>query len=305
MKKTRNATISLARTPSLFSFSMHPIMVGMKILIDNLESKGLVSVAYPGELRLAVERSMEAWRRVCDLPEEVRMRFPYNNAEGMGVGYELKKTPGSTLDIKEDFHFTQGSKKWLLKAGKATEHKAIVEFLRSADGLVELMKPLVRGFAERVEKVFSIPGFSQDVAENSDQWFVRFLHYFDGAKEGEEIAKAHADKSGFTLHLYESDSGLEYLDRNYQWQDMKVSSGETAIIPGMRGQYRSKGKLKATFHRVVATPETAVAGRYSMVAFIHLKNTPAYDKAGAGRLQEFKPGFNYEMPFEEFAKLFK
>jgi isopenicillin N synthase-like dioxygenase len=277
----------------------------METKIENLETSGVVNMPYPPALRKAVERTMKAWKKVCELPEEVRTKFPYNSEDGIGVGYELKKTHGSTLDIKEDFHFAQGSQDWLIKAGEVSGDEAIKEFVSSADGLVELMKPAVVSFAGNVERTFSVPGFSQEVAESSDQWVVRFLHYFGGAKEGEEIAKAHADKSGFTLHLYESHPGLQYLDKGHDWKEMKISSGETAIIPGMRGQYRSQGRLKATFHRVVATEETAKTGRYSAVAFIHLKNTPAYDKARAGRLQEFEPGFNYEMPFEEFKKLFK
>jgi hypothetical protein len=35
-----------------------------------------------------------------------------------------------------------------------------------------------------------------------------------------------------------------------------------------------------------------------------LKNTPKYDKASHGRLQEKAPGFNYEMLQAEFEKLF-
>ncbi len=135
-------------------------------------------------------------------------------------------------------------------------------------------------------------------------WFVRFLHYFGGRKEGDEIATPHVDKSGFTLHLYESDPGLQYLDFAKQWRDMPVSLGETAIIPGMRLQYRSQNRLKAIYHRVIATEKVAQQGRFSVVCFIHLKNTPEYNKQKAGRLQEFPPGFNYDMPFSEFSKLF-
>ena len=136
-------------------------------------------------------------------------------------------------------------------------------------------------------------------------WFLRFIHYFGGRREDDEIATSHADKCGFTLHLMESDPGLQFLDFQNKWNDVPVSTGETVIIPGMRLQYRSKNELKALYHRVVATPETAEAGRFSMVLFVHLCRTPEYDKKRAGRLQEFPPGFNYEMPFEEFSKLFK
>lgn len=122
---------------------------------------------------------------------------------------------------------------------------------------------------------------------------------------GEEIASSHVDKSAFTLHLYESHPGLERLSYDGGWESMPVSEGETAIIPGMRLQYRSENRIKATCHRVVATETTAAVGRFSAVCFIHPKNTPEYDKASAGRLQEFGPGFNYTLPWNEFSRLFK
>ncbi len=86
---------------------------------------------------------------------------------------------------------------------------------------------------------------------------------------------------------------------------MPVSESRTVIIPAMQLQLRSKGKLRALWHRVVATPETAKAGRYSAVCFVQLKNTSKYDKEKWGRLQEMEEGFNYNMSPQEFAKFFK
>ncbi len=86
---------------------------------------------------------------------------------------------------------------------------------------------------------------------------------------------------------------------------MPVSGNETVIIPAMQMQLRSGGDLNALCHRVIATPETAVHGRYSAVCFVQFKNTPKYDKDRCGRLQEKVPGFNYEMSHQEFERLFK
>ena len=276
--------------------------------IQKFKTEGLVNVSYPAELRNAVEVAMNSWKKFCELPEEVRIKFPYlpNSVNGSvsGVGYELKKVPGATLDQKEDFHFTLAKEQELLDTANSISNEIAAQLIVDAKKLTEGIQILVNDFALKVEKEFSIEGFADEIERSHDVTIIRFLHYFGGASTGEEIAKAHSDKSGFTLHLYESDPGLQYLDRSYNWQEMPVSHEETVIIPGMRGQYRSKGELKATSHRVIATSDTAKTGRYSAVAFVHLKDTPQYNKAGAGRLQEFKPGFNYEMPFEEFSKLF-
>jgi isopenicillin N synthase-like dioxygenase len=276
----------------------------MNISLERFVSEGVVSVVYPGELRGAVEKAVASWREFTLLPEAVKTKFPYIHVGGTGLGYELKKVSGARLDLKEDFHVAWGAREELKRAAKETGIPLALQLVEDALVMTSLMNPLVNNFGEEVEKKFLIDEFGKEVRESNDIAVVRFIHYFGGSKVGDEIAKAHADKSGFTLHLYESDSGLEYLDRSYAWQAMPVSQEETVVIPGMRGQYRSRGLLKATYHRVVATQATAQEGRYSAVAFIHLKDTPAYNKAGAGRLQEFDSGFNYEMPFGEFSRLF-
>ncbi len=275
-----------------------------KYSIGDLEMKGLVRVSYPADLRQSVERAVESWKSFCALPEATRKLFPYNSAAGMGVGYELKQTPGANLDVKEDFHFTLGSEGWIFGVAEEMKSPTVSRFVEDARSLAHAMEPLVLDFAQSLERQFALTGLVQEVADSKGSWFVRFLHYFGGRKPGDEIATPHADKSGFTLHLYESDPGLQYLDFKKAWQEMPVSAGETVIIPGMRMQYRSRNQLKALYHRVVATAETAAQGRFSAVVFVHLNRTPAYNKQKSGRLQEFQPGFNYEMPFEEFSRLF-
>lgn len=272
--------------------------------VGDLETRGLVHISYPVDLQSGVQKAVESWKNFCGENEAIKSQFPYNSNASMGVGYELKKVQGTGLDVKEDFHFTMGSKDWIMETAASIGDEKMIRFAKDAEGLVSLMEPLVLNFAQRAEKEFGLVGLEKEVRASKDMWFVRFLHYFGGRKEGDEIAAAHADKSGFTLHLYESDLGLQYLDFKKQWIDMPVSSGETAIIPGMRLQYRSENRLKAVYHRVMATEKTAQQGRFSVVCFIHLKNTPEYNKQKSGRLQEFLPGFNYDMPFDEFSKLF-
>lgn len=314
-KKTFKSLPSLPRRPSLFlnpgadrvedGCSFYSLREVPMTRIEDLGSVGFCAVEYPDKLQRAVARCVVAWKAFCALPEEVRRKFPYDPSGGLGVGYELKKIPGATLDMKEDFHFTMASEEWLKEESKKV-HPVAEAFVKNLAELASFMKPLVTSFAGAVEHHYLLPGFTDEIQGNAGQWFLRFLHYFPGAEKGNEIAKAHADKSGFTLHFYESAPGLQYLDRSYQWQDIAMSPHRTVILPGMRGQYRSAGKLKATFHRVIATEETAKTGRFSAVAFIHPDHrTPQYDKAGVGRLQEMKLGFNYKMPFGEFAKLFK
>ena len=275
----------------------------MKTNIQNLKTNGLVAVPYPAELRRAVEITAKAWKKFCALPLETKKGLPYSNS-GAGVGYELKDGVGVKADRKENFDVTTAGKDWVRTYAQAIENSTALDFVQLATDLVGLLKPIILDFARECEKEFNLPGFVDEVAQSEDAFFVRFIHYFGDTEVGNEIATAHADQSGFTLHLFESDPGLQCLTYDGTWIDMPVSAHETVIIPDMQMQLRSKGELKALCHRVIATPETAQRGRFSAVLFVQFKHTPKWDKATQGRLQEREPGFNYSMSHGDFSKLF-
>jgi isopenicillin N synthase-like dioxygenase len=161
-------------------------------------------------------------------------------------------------------------------------------------------------FARKVEDEAGVEGLVEEVKMGKPYWILRYLHYFGNQTEGEEIAAPHADKGGFTLHLYESDEGLEHFcmqDRT--WKPMPVYSHQTVIIPAIQLQLLSEGELKALYHRVVATEKTAVTGRYSMVCFIPFQNTPMYNKKTYGSMQTHPVGFNYDLTHPEFVRFFQ
>jgi isopenicillin N synthase-like dioxygenase len=276
----------------------------MKASINDLKTKGFVALAYPTDLRAAVDTTVAAWKQFCALPPEVKKGLPYsNNADG--VGYELKEGVGAKADRKENFDVAIAGHEWLQQNIEQIQNPVALDFVQNATALVGIMKPIVLDFARQAEQAFDLEGFSDEVDQSENAFFVRFIHYFGDRAVGDETASAHADQSGFTLHLYESAPGLQCLPYDGDWIDMPVSAGETVIIPSMQMQLRSKGKLRALCHRVVATAETAAGGRYSAVCFVQLKNTKKYDKDANGRLQEKIPGFNYGLGHDEFAKLFK
>ena len=276
----------------------------MNAPITDLQTKGFVSVAYPAGLRSAVERAVGSWQKFCALPTSVKKGLPYsNNADG--VGYELKEGVGRNADRKENFDVTTASRAWLERNASLIKDSSALSFVQDATALVGVMKPVILQFARDCEKAFGLAGFAEQVEASEGGFFVRFIHYFGDRAVGEETASAHADQSCFTLHLFESAPGLQCLSYEGKWTDMPVSPGETVIIPAMQMQLRSNGELRALAHRVVAVPETADGGRYSAVCFIQLKGFPKYDKDTHGRLQEKRPGFNYDMQPADFARLFK
>ena len=43
---------------------------------------------------------------------------------------------------------------------------------------------------------------------------------------------------------------------------------------------------------------------FILLAAVNFENSPVFNKDKFGRLQEFEAGFNYEIPYEEFSKMF-
>ena len=275
--------------------------------IENFKTIGLVEVRYPEKLKKSVEEVVDSWKIFCALPNDIKAKFAYTgkvDAE-FGSGFELKLQPGATKDLKEDFHVLLQDRTRLSLLAKDIGNEQAMKFINNADQLINLIEPLISEFAQGLETNFQLSGLKKEVLDSKSNWTLRFLHYFGGREVAEQVGHAHADKGGFTLHLYESDNGLQYLDLNdKQWKEMPISENGTVIIPSLQMQVRSKNEIRALCHRVVATEETAKTGRYAMVCFIDLPQTPKYNKEVYGRMQEFGPGFNYEIDRDKFSSMF-
>lgn len=278
--------------------------------IENFNKTGILVVPYPENLRSAIQRLIQLWKDFCTLPLEVKQGIPYSSNIA-GVGYEFKDGSGVASDKKENFDITTAWQEFLT-ADVLTRinNQTVNSFFTEAALLIDLIKPVVQKFGEDIEKEYELAGFKDEVRRSSPTFFLRFIHYFEGTSPEREIAAAHVDQSAFTLHLFESDEGFQYLDyESKDWMDVPFSDGNTVIIPAMQLQYRSLNEtrpLRALCHRVIATETTTQTGRYSAVCFVRLVNTPAYNKDVGGRLQEQLPGFNYKngISNENFAKLF-
>jgi isopenicillin N synthase-like dioxygenase len=272
--------------------------------IRALQTQGRIDVPYSQILRKKAEEAAMVWRSFVALPDAEKNALGYTPGMHGGCGYELKRGEGVSRDLKENINMTLESLPHFRNIAHERESLALVRLLQSTEALLLAVDPLIYSYAGRMQEVFHLPGFRDEVMKGKDKWFLRFLHYMSGADPGTQTAEAHADKSGFTLHLHESDKGLEFLDWRKNWQPMPVYPGKTVIIPGMQLQLRSNGSLKALWHRVVATETTAGTGRFSMVLFVPLVETPVFDKTRVGRMQDQVPGENYDIAPADFARLF-
>lgn len=275
----------------------------MHTSIDELRALGLVNIDYPEDLRQTVIKAVDSWINFCRLPQEEKCAFTFlEDDRGDGAGYELKEEVGSKKDLKENFHVTLYQYKRLAKIA----NNRSFPFLNDAKILLDRMETLIVQFAKTIESDYQIEGFVDEVIACKPYWILRYLHYFGNQPEGAEIAAPHMDKGGFTLHLYESDDGLEYFCiQDRQWKPMPVNEKQTVIIPAMQLQLWSKGQLKGLYHRVVANDRTAKTGRFSMVCFIPFQCIPKYNKKVYGSMQVHTKGFNYDISHQEFSQLFE
>jgi len=273
-------------------------------MVDMLQSRGYMRIPYPSDVRIALQRAVDSWERFCALDAKIKQSVPYMRRDQLGVGYECKLESGKGKDRKENLHVMIAMMQEFEAIARHLDLAPLHELLRDAHMLIGALSAPMLALARELEHHYKLHGLEREMLRSRPEWMVRFIHYFGDQEAGSEIASAHADKSGLTSHLYESDHGFEYLDHRGRWRRLAFNRASMMLLPDMQMQYRSKGELKALWHRVVATEQTAKHGRVSIVCFMSLLATPVVDKSRIGRLQDMSPGFNYEMPFAEFAKLF-
>ena len=123
--------------------------------IADLKTKGFVALSYPKDLRQAVDKDVESWKKFCALSTEVKKGLPYsNNADG--VGYEIKDGTGNKTDRKENFDVALAGAKWLETHIGNIKNPVALEFVQNATALVGILKPVVLDFARQSEKAFDL-----------------------------------------------------------------------------------------------------------------------------------------------------
>ncbi len=269
----------------------------MSEMIKPFKYDGIATMPYSPQLRQLVEQAAVAWEDFCRLPPEEKARLVLPDE---GLGYEIKDGSGPKGDRKENFDILTSARKALEAIPESRD------FIELAISISEAMSGLSIDFARQIEDEYGLEGFASVAGASTASIFTRFIHYFGEREAGEEIATPHCDKSAYTFHLFETASGCQRLDyATRQWMDMPGEPGKMTAFTGMQLQYASQGELLALNHRVVATETTKGVGRHAIVCFVCFSGMPQYDKTGEGRLQEFEPGFNYDMPYENFTRLFK
>jgi isopenicillin N synthase-like dioxygenase len=243
----------------------------------------------------------DGWREFCNMPTNMKQLFSIGDEDPVcDDGYRMRNNPGE--DPKEFFHVTHALLPELYDRFRRCErnHPRVRTMLAMADALLVEANEMAYQYTEHLKR--NAPGcenLTRDIFAHGHTATLRFLHYLPGTKS-DILAMPHIDKGGPTLHLYESDTGLEYLDQGKSWRELPLGGDLTVCFGGLTQQYVSG--VPALCHRVIATARTEAEGRFSIVCFTELPLEPKI-KRGI-RLSQFSAGFNYNMSKSELSDLF-
>lgn len=111
---------------------------------------------------------------------------------------------------------------------------------------------------------------------NDGNSVLRLIHYppVKGMDTQNQMRAApHADINLMTLLVGATDSGLQLLDKNDEWQDVQTGADEIVVDTGDMMALLTGNTLPSTVHRVINpdanTPDNSSKARYSMPFFLH------------------------------------
>lgn len=117
------------------------------------------------------------------------------------------------------------------------------------------------------------PSWLTDMSEEGNT-IMRMIHYpplGEDTPKGAVRSAAHEDINFITLLVTATADGLEVMDHDGTWIQVKGDQDAIIVDSGDMLQNLTNGLFKSTTHRVV-NPEEANTRRYSMPMFVHPRN---------------------------------
>jgi len=235
-----------------------------------------------------IQQMFNQSKKLFELPVEDKLKVAYTTtARNRGyIGFEQETLEGTGTALNRDAvvvvrafadakeSFDVGSEQDSLytdiwPASLMPAFKQAVNGLRSElDTLHALIMQSI-ALNLNLEKDYFIPYF-----ENRE-YSLRLIHYPQiGADEithqGQKRAGTHTDYNQMTLLLQDQVGGLQVLDSNNKWIDVKPELGAIVVNTGDLMERWSNGLFCSTVHRVMApaTHNGELPNRYSMAYFV-------------------------------------
>jgi hypothetical protein len=259
------------------------------MIYETLRDSLVAEVEYPPELKDLIGQ-MEPWREFSALPDDLKKCFEYpRHQRDIDPGYKARSSSAG-FDDKEFFHYILANQILIGRydlGDLVRENPFLSSFFDYARRVHEASTELAMDVAESL--IEEVPEIESTLVAGLRATTLRFLHYYPQNQTDQVLAAQHFDRSGFTLHLFESHPGLQVLNFDGEWQDMDVEEGKALVLVGYQLEGMSKGRLQNTWHRVRRVDDSngPIEHRYSAVLFTSLVNGPSY----TGRAQDEVPEY--------------
>lgn len=225
-----------------------------------------------------IERAEEMSRQFFALSEDVKRRYHLQNGGARGYtpfGTEKAKD-ADQVDLKEFWHIGRelpdDHAYRALMPANIWPHE-VDEF---RDVFLQLFAAFDRCGLRILRAIASYLNLDKDYfigTVRDGNSVLRLLHYPPIPAYSPSVrAAAHEDINTITLLLGAQEAGLELLDRDGIWQQVKPKDGQLVVNIGDMLQRLTNNHLPSTTHRVVnPAPERASLSRYSMPYFLHFR----------------------------------
>jgi isopenicillin N synthase-like dioxygenase len=246
-------------------------------LMAGFQYYGFIILKDHGVSRALLARAYAQSREFFALPEAEKRTY-ITGAEGLrgytAFGREHAKS-SIVADLKEFWHvgreFAAGDPLSHVYPSNIwpTQPQGFRETFLALYGALE-----EAGFAmlEALAPSLAVPGdFFRVLATNGNS-ILRLLHYPPIGKDADPRAvraAAHEDINLITILVAADGGGLELLDRDGRWLAVETDADNLIVDAGDMLARITNDVIPATTHRVVNSPGSNVASRYSMPFFMH------------------------------------
>jgi isopenicillin N synthase-like dioxygenase len=248
----------------------------VKELYNAMREVGFFAVVNTGVDLKILNDGYQACSEYFAFPFETKIKCAPPECFGQrGYVYTERAKGSPYIDFKEFYHV--GRERTGLRARKAEE--ALAEKLmpnvwpegmnlktplnRLFSALEECMVPLQRAFAEAL----GLPANYFDVMTEYGEHLLRASHYPANPPADRLWAAEHTDIDLFTILPISTADGLQLLNTEGNWLDIRVPENAFIINGGDMLQNLTNGEFKSGLHRVIANADGYE--RFSVVFFIH------------------------------------
>lgn len=273
-------TLSLANS---YSDQTRPQFVAQ--LRESLSDTGFVRITDHGLSAETLEAAYALAKHVFELPQASKDQYQLKQLGLRGyTGFGKERAKGqSAADLKEFWHVGKelaSDSPYIARYPQNLWPTELPEFKPTFLALFTRLEDIALQLLRAIGEGFGISEtYFPELIEDGNS-VLRLIHYpaVQGLDTVNQMrAAAHADINLMTLLVGATDSGLQLLDKEGQWQDVETNKNEIVVDTGDMMARITANALPSTVHRVI-NPDNSTSARYSMPFFLHPHSDAVLEK---------------------------